>query len=89
MRTIECEGRPMAALRWPAGHPVGSGQMRRWHDDGVRLLALWQAGDGARRPPSEAPGLQEREAGILVGPRHAMAQVLDELRRRTDLPAAG
>jgi voltage-gated potassium channel Kch len=77
---------PMLCLRWPSGLPIGRVQMEGWREQGVRLLALWRHGEGARRPPAESPGLAEEEAGILAGPAEAMEGVLDELRRRTGGP---
>ena len=50
----------MSALRWPFGQPVRSGQMERWHADGVRMLAIWKDAEGARAPASEACGLEPR-----------------------------
>jgi Trk K+ transport system NAD-binding subunit len=82
LRTIDFQGWPMLALRWPAGNPVGSRQMRRWHRDGVRLLAVWQDGVAAR-PDGETPRIDEAQAATLVGPRAAMDHVLEELRDRT------
>ena len=82
VRTIDFPGWPMLALRWPAGNPVGSRQVRRWHRDGVRLLAVWQDGV-AVRPDCETPRIDEAQAATLVGPRAAMEHVLDELRGRT------
>jgi Trk K+ transport system NAD-binding subunit len=85
LRTIDFPGRPMAALRWPDGNPVGPRQMTRWIDDGVKLLALWRRGDGAAsRPDPDAPAIAENQAAILVGPETAMRQVLHDLRSRTE-----
>jgi Trk K+ transport system NAD-binding subunit len=89
LRTIDLEGCPMAALRWPDGNPVGSRQMARWREDGVSLLAVWRRGDrDAARPDPEALSIEEEQAAILVGPRDAMKRVLLELQSRTVLTAA-
>ena len=82
MRWFESGGHAMSALRWPYGEPVGRRQMQRWHDEGVRLLAVRREGEAVRRPASEVPGLREDETGILAGPEAAVVAVLGELRRR-------
>ena len=82
MRWFESGGHAMAALRWPYGEPVGCRQMQRWHDEGVRLLAVRREGEAVRRPASQVPGLREDETGILAGPEAAVVAVLGELRRR-------
>jgi voltage-gated potassium channel Kch len=85
LRQFAPDGRAMSALRWPYGQPVGSRQMQRWHDDGVRLLAVRREGEHVDRPGSEIPGLAEDESGILAGPEAAIGRVLRELRQRAPL----
>jgi Trk K+ transport system NAD-binding subunit len=90
LRTFGCDDHALAAVRWPCGLPFGSRQMQRWHEDGVRLLAVWREGEGVRPPGSATAGLAENEAGILAGPDPAMVRVLEELGRRRpphDTPA--
>jgi Trk K+ transport system NAD-binding subunit len=82
VRTFGADEHAMAALRWPTEHPVGSGQMRRWYDEGVRLLAVWQPGDGAAPPDAEIAAIGEDQAAVLVGPEAAIKTVTEELRRR-------
>lgn len=85
LRRFACGDHAMAALRWPYGQPVGSRQMQRWHEDGVRLLAVRQEGGHVGRPQSEVPGLAEDESGILAGPAPAIGRVLQELRQRAPI----
>lgn len=88
LRTCAPEGHAMSALRWPFGQPVRSGQMERWHADGVRMLAIWKDAEGARAPTSEACGIEPDESAILAGPRDAVDAVVAELRTRSRRAAA-
>jgi Trk K+ transport system NAD-binding subunit len=82
VRTFSPDAHPMAALRWPSGHPVGRRQMQGWHAKGVRLLAIWREEHGVRAPAAEITGIEDEEAAMLAGPHEAIEEVLGALRRR-------